>query len=474
MATAPDLWAVAPAMWKTSVVFLGLIGIGLPAAMLAATETREPPQIHPLVPYRLAEVSRGRAVTKVMAAGTVQPVVSVVVGSQVSGQVQEILVDYNDAVKEGQPIARLDPQLFVTRVEQARAEVDVARQAVRIAMDEVGTVEAAGNSAVAERNKAEADVKRGEAVADNALRRFERKAQLVKSGSSSVSDLDDARTAHEAAAADVRSIKAQLASQQARAQEAGAKLAVARSRVAHGQAEVRRSEAALRQAHVDLDRTVIRAPMDGVVIERSVTAGQTVAASFQAPTLFTIGDLGAVSIEIAIDEADIGQIAVGQPVTFSVDAYPDKTFEGGIVQIRKAPQTQESVVTYTVVASAKNEDRLLFPGMTAKAEIIAGERPDALQVPTAALRYRPRHIPQPSGSHVWVRDRDSIRPIPVQVGASSGGLTEVTGPLREGTMIVVGNVGDESRRPTVTQTLRVTLAGWAGWVRAGLADQAEP
>jgi HlyD family secretion protein len=306
-------------------------------------------------------------------------------------------------------------------VEQARAEVDVAKQAVRIAMDEVGTAEAAGNSAVAERSKAEADVKRGEAVADNALRRFERKAQLAKSGSSSVSDLDDARTAHEAAAADVRSIKAQLASQQARAQEAGAKLAVARSRVAHGEAEIRRSEAALRQAQADLDRTVIRAPMDGVVIERSVTAGQTVAASFQAPTLFTIGDLSAVSIEIAIDEADIGQIAVGQPVTFSVDAYPDKTFEGRIVQIRKAPHTQESVVTYTVVASAKNDDWLLFPGMTAKADIIAGERPDALQVPTAALRYRPRHIPQPTGSHVWEVDRGSIRPIPVQVRASSGG-----------------------------------------------------
>jgi HlyD family secretion protein len=458
-------------MWKTSLVCAGLIGIGLSAAMLAATETKELSETQP-APYRLAEVSRGRAVTKVLAAGTIQPVVSVVVGSQVSGQVQEILVDYNDSIKEGQPIARLDPQLFVTRVEQARAEVDVARQAVRIAMDEVATAEAAGNSAAAERNKAEAEVKRAEVVADNAFRRFERKAQLVKTGSSSVSDLDDARTAHEAAAADVESIKAQLASQQARAQEAGAKVGVARSRVTHGEAQVRRSEAALRQAEADLERTVIRAPMDGVVIERSVTAGQTVAASFQAPTLFTIGDLSAVSIEIAIDEADIGQIALGQPVTFSVDAYPDKAFDGRVVQIRKAPHTQDNVVTYTVVASAKNEGGLLFPGMTAKAEIIADERPDALQVPSAALRYRPQGIPEPSGSHVWVFDRDSVHPIAVRVGVSSGGLTEVVGPLREGTTIVVDNLAHESHRGTVAQTLRLMLASWTGWVRAAVAERA--
>src|SRR5215468_3383262 len=124
-------------MWKTSVVFIGVIGIGFPAAMLAVTETNELSETHPLVPYRLAEVSRGRAVTRVLAAGTVQPVVSVVVGSEVSGQVQEIVVDYNDPVKEGQPIARLDPQLFAFRAEQARAEVDVESVGLRIAKDEV-------------------------------------------------------------------------------------------------------------------------------------------------------------------------------------------------------------------------------------------------------------------------------------------------------------------------------------------------
>lgn len=465
---------MAPVMWKTSLVCVGLIGIGLPAAIMAVSETKDLSEHHLLPSYQLAEVSRGRAVTRVLAAGTVQPVVSVVVGSQVSGQVQEILVDYNDAVKEGQPIARLDPQLFATRVEQARAEVNVAREAVRIAKDEVATAEASGNRAVAELSKAEAEVKRSEVVTDNALRRFQRKAQLLKSGSSSVSDLDDARAAYEVAAADVSSIKAQLAAQEAHTQEVRAQLGVARSRVVHAEAQVSRNEAALRQAEADLERTVIRAPMDGIVIELSVTAGQTVAASFQAPTLFTIGDLRAVSIEIALDEADIGDIGLGQKVTFSVDAYPNKIFAGTVVQIRKAPHTQENVVTYTVVASAKNNDLSLFPGMTAKAEIIAGERPDALQIPSAALRYRPQNISQPSGSHVWVFDGTSIQPVAVQVGASSGGLTEIVGALQEGTTVVVGDLAEKSRQSTMTlQTLRLMLASWAGRVRTALAEQAQ-
>jgi HlyD family secretion protein len=327
---------------------------------------------------------------------------------------------------------------------------------------------------VAERSKAEAEVKRNEVVADNALRRLQRKAQLIKSGSSTVSDLDDARAAYEMAAADVSSIKAQLAAQEAHTQEARNQVEVARSRVAHTEAQVSRSEAALRQAEADLERTVIRAPMDGIVIERSVTAGQTVAASFQAPTLFTIGDLRAVSIEIALDEADIGDIGLGQKVTFSVDAYPDKVFAGTIAQVRKAPHTQDNVVTYTVVAAAKNDEMLLLPGMTAKAAIIAGERPDALQVPTAALRYRPGGVIQPSGPHVWVFDGHAVRPVAVRVGTSSSvGLTEVTGDLLEGRRVVVGDLAETRPALTSLETLRPSLAGWALQVRSSLAELAK-
>jgi HlyD family secretion protein len=190
-------------------------------------------------------------------------------------------------------------------------------------------------------------------------------------------------------------VKALVTARQAQVREASGNLMVAWSRVGHAEAQVRRSQAALRQAEADLERTVIRAPADGIVIDRSVSAGQTVAASFQAPSLFTIGDLRTVAAEVAIDEADIGRVRSGQSATFSVDAFPGKVFAGSITQVRKAPHTQETVVTYTVVLSADNPDLLLFPGMTAKAEIVTDQNPDALQVPTAALRYRPEGIPKP-------------------------------------------------------------------------------
>src|SRR6266516_65972 len=223
-------------------VLVPLGGLLLGIAIIAA------PEQHPLPAYQFAKVSRGEAVTKVVAAGTVQPVVSVVVSSQVSCQVKEILVDHNDAVKEGQPIALLDPELFNTRVEQARAEVDVAGDAVRIAKDEVTTAEAAVNRAMAERAKAEADSKRYEVMIDLNRRRLERKSVLVKSGAVSTSDTDDARAAYETALADRSAAAAQVASQDARVQEAKAQLAVVQSRIPHSEAQVRRSEAALHHA----------------------------------------------------------------------------------------------------------------------------------------------------------------------------------------------------------------------------------
>jgi HlyD family secretion protein len=292
----------------------------------------------------------------------------------------------------------------------------------------------------------------------------------VKSGAVSASDADDARAAYETALADSGAATAQVASQEARIQEANTQLAVARSRVAHSEAQVRRSQAALHQAEADLDRTTIRAPMDGIVIDRTVAAGQTVAASFQAPTLFTIGDLRAVNVEIAVDEADIGGLRVGQNVTFSVDAYPDNAFVGHISQIRKSPHTKESVVTYTVVAAANNDDLLLFPGMTAKADVITGDTPDALQVPSAALRYQPQGVPQPSGSHVWVPAGDTIRPVAVRVGVSNEGMTEIVGGnLSEGETIVVGDAADQTGG---SPAIASRVAGWIKPLHAAMAGPA--
>src|SRR6266536_1350826 len=451
---------------------LVLVAVGVLLLGVAITAGREQ---HPSPEYQFAKVSRGEAVTKVVAAGTVQPVVNVVVSSQVSGQVNEILVDHNDAVKEGQPIALLDPQLFDTRVEQARADVDVASDAVRIAKDEVTTAEAAVNRVMAERAKTAADAKRYEVMLDLTRHRMERKSVLMKSGAGSASDAEDARAAYETALAELDAARAQVASQEARMEEAKAQLAVAGSRVAHSEAQVRRSQAALHQAEADLDRTVIRAPMDGIVIDRSVAAGQTVAASFQAPTLFTIGDLRAVNVEIAVDEADIGGLRIGQKVTFSVDTYPDRAFAGRIVQSRKSPHTQASGVTCTVIAAAKNDDLLLFPGMTAKADIITSDTPDALQVPSAALRYQPQGIARPSGSHVWVTMGGSLRPVAVRVGVNTEGLSEIVGGnLSEGETVVIGDAADQAGgSPAIaSRALWAKVAGWVEPLHAALAGLA--
>jgi HlyD family secretion protein len=463
----------SPATRRIAGVAGGVIAIGMIVG--AVIENPVQPSVgNRSPPYKLADVHRGPVVTRVSAAGTVQPVVSVIVSSQLSGQVHEILVDYNDVVKKGQPLARLDPELFAFRVEQARAEVDVASDALRIAKDEVAIAEIVANGAIAESAKAEAEAQRCDAIVDNAKRRLERKLQLIRSGSSAVSDLDDARAAHETAVADASSAKAHVVVQKTHVQEAQARLTMERSRVAQADAQIRRSAAALRQAETDLARTVIRAPMDGIVIERSVTAGQTVAASLEAPPLFTIGDLRSVSVEIIVDEADIGGIRVGQPARFTVDAYPERVFAGTIVQVRKAPHTEETVVTYTVVAAAKNDELLLLPGMTAKADITTGERPDALQVPTAALRYRPQGVIQPSGSHVWAFDGQSIHPVAVRVGTSSnGGLTEVVGDLSEGQHLVVGDLAESRPALMSLETLRVAFAYGASQVRNGLTELAK-
>jgi HlyD family secretion protein len=444
-------------------VTIGLVGIALTAAG-AVHDADEAAERNLLPAYQLAEVTRGEVTTTVVAAGKVQPVVNVDVSSQVSGQVKEILVDYNDTVTQEQPIARLDPQLFATRVEQARAEVEVTNEAVSIARDQLAAAEVTVNRAGAERAKTEAEAKRSEVAVDNARRRLDRKSVLMKSGSNSVSeaDVDEARTVYNMALAEFSSATAHVAARAAAVEEAKAQLAVARSRVAYSEARVRSGVAALRQAEANLDRTVIRAPMDGVVLDRSVAVGQTVAASLQAPTLFKIGDLRAVHVETAIDEADVGLIRIGQPATFSVDAYPDKVFAGHITQLRKAPHEEESVVTYTALVAADNDDLLLLPGMTTKVDITIGKSSDALQVPTAALRYQPEGVQQPSGPHVWVLDGESLRSVAVQVGIDHGGATEVVGNLSEGQKVVISNAaGMTGDTPGLTwQRLGVRVSTW--------------
>jgi HlyD family secretion protein len=312
--------------------------------------------------YRLAKVERGPISAVVAASGTLNAVTTVQVGSQISGQVKEIHADFNTPVKSGQVIARIDPATFELRVNQARADLDAAQSAV----------------AVARSNQAaqHAELGRVKVTLADAQRDLERKKSLVERNYISPAELDKARTVYDSTREQLKAVQAQLR--------------VSEAQVRSALATVKQRESLLKQAEVDLERTIIRAPVDGTVILRNVDAGQTVAASLQAPVLFTIAqDLRDMQVEAAIDEADVGRLRVGMPVSFAVDAFPRRSFSGEIRQIRKSPQNVQNVVSYTVVISASNPDLALLPGMTANVRVQVDSRASALKVPNAALRWRP-------------------------------------------------------------------------------------
>jgi HlyD family secretion protein len=312
--------------------------------------------------FRTAKIDRGPLAATVVASGTLNAVTTVQVGSQISGLLKDIYADFNTTVKRNQILARIDPATFELRVNQTRADLDAARSAV--------AVQRSGLTAQ------QAELARVRFTLADAQRDFERKRMLVERKFISPADLEKATSLVDATREQVRAVEAQIK--------------VGEAQIDSALAAVKQREALLRQAEVDLERTIIRAPVDGTVILKNVDAGQTVAASLQAPVLFTIArDLRDMQVEAAIDEADVGRLRVGQQVSFTVDAFPRRSFSGAITVIRKSPQTIQNVVSYIVVISASNPDLSLLPGMTANVRITVAQRDRVLRVPNAALRFRP-------------------------------------------------------------------------------------
>jgi HlyD family secretion protein len=340
--------------------------------------------------YRFATIESGPIVSAVATSGTLNAVTTVQVGSQVSGQIRELLADFNSEVKAGQVIARIDPEIFEARVRQAEADLAVARANVGIQRAGVERARREVDNSAAALTAVRAQAEKARVAAANAGKTLERRQALFRKGAISESQADDVRATAEQAEAQLASAEAEsrAAAAQVAAREAALKTAAAQ--VAHAVEQVGQREAALRQSTVDFDHTFIHSPVDGVVIERSVDVGQTVAASLQAPKLFTIAqDLRRMQVEVDVDEADIGRVAEGQPGVFTVDAFPGREFKGQVVQIRKAPKVVQNVVTYTVLVSADNPEKRLLPGMTANIQIVVEERQDALKAPNSALRFRP-------------------------------------------------------------------------------------
>ena len=347
-------------MSRTTKLLLGLLVLALVIGggwWFAAGRKDDAPK------FRTAKVEKGPITATVSSTGTVNPVTSVQVGSQVSGQIKELFVDFNSPVKQGQLIARIDPETFQYRVRQAEADLEAARSAVG----------------------------RAEVAVINAERDLKRSKELVARNFVSPAELDRAQSTYDLAAAELRTAKAV---QQQRA-------------------------AALASAGVDLSRTEIRAPVDGVVIKRTVDVGQTVAASLQAPELFVIAkDLRDMQVETSIDEADVGRIRVGQRATFNVDAFPGRPFAGEVKTVRKAALNVQNVVTYIAVISANNERGELLPGMTANVRITTDKRDSVLKVPNSALRFRP---PGEAATDAKAGDKNAA---PNPDGADKGGASK--------------------------------------------------
>jgi HlyD family secretion protein len=310
----------------------------------------------PKVTYDTAKVEKGAVERAVSSSGSVAALVQVDVGSQISGQIAELNADFNTQVKKGDLLAVLDPQTYRSRVASAEA-------ALAVGTANIGTQRAT--------------LKKAETNLEQAKRDLARAQQLAEQKLIAVSAVEDSRKAAELAESD---------------------LDIARAQLQNGLASLKTQQASLDQARIDLSRTEIRSPIDGVVIKRAIDRGQTVAASLQAPVLFTLAqDLSRIQIEAKVDEADIGAIKVEDPATFTVDAFPDQTFRGRVAQVRLAATTVQNVVTYSVMVQADNPRQVLLPGMTANVRIVTDRRENVLRVPNDATRYQPPGSSQTRG-----------------------------------------------------------------------------
>jgi HlyD family secretion protein len=340
--------------------------------------------------YLTERVQRGRIAATINATGTVNAVVTVQVGSQVTGSILKLLADFNSPVQEGQVIAQIDPAPFEARVSQTRANLANALATVQVSQATVENTQAAIETAQANAASARANVEKTKVTLADARRTVERRKGLVGRSVASQSDLDAAQPASDEAASQLKLAEAQSEASLGQIKAAKAQKRLAEAQLSAARAQVEQAKAVLQAAELDLAHTTIRSPVNGIVVSRNVDVGQTVAASLQAPTLFLIAqDLTRMQVNTNVSEADIGKIHEGQRATFTVDAYPDMPFTGKVIQVRNAPITIQNVVTYDAVVEVANPKLQLKPGMTANVVFIIAERAQALKVPNAALRFQP-------------------------------------------------------------------------------------
>ncbi len=460
-------------------VVVALAGTGAAGFYWWQADTKKPQ-------YRTTPVERGELLSTISATGTLNAVTTVQVGTQVSGTIAQLTVDFNSPVKKDMVIARIDPATFEAKVNQATADLESTRASVLNQRASVARAEA-------DLANARANVVRQEVAVRDAKIKQDSRVRLFQEGGISQEERDSAQATYDSAVA-------QLEAANASVRASVAALEVTRAQQAAAEAQVRQKQAVLAQAQVDLNNSYIRAPVDGIVVSRNVDVGQTVAASLQAPTLFLIAqDLTKMQVDTNVDEADIGRVALDQGVTFTVDSYPGRNFRGRVVQIRQAPQVVQNVVTYNTVVSVANPDLQLKPGMTANVKILVARREDALLIPNAAFRIRldggssgeraaapggaqaartgpslPGSMPPPPGGgmrsggqgqagaprgdgrqRVWLlQDGKTIERM-IKTGLSDGQKTEVLEGVEEGEAVITGMGGSKGNSTSSSPRLRL-------------------
>ena len=390
----PDSRSDTGPRWRHRALRLGGAGVLL-LALIAAVWIAS--NRGTAVRYSTAAVTRGAVTRAVSATGTVNPVLTIIVGTYVSGVIQQLFCDYNTEVKQGQICAKIDPRTYQAMVDQDKANLAVAR--AQLQKDAAGLVYAQLNS--------------------------ERNAKLAARQFASQDAADNAKSLYD----------------QAKAQ------------VALDQATIQQREAELAASQVNLDYTNIISPVNGTVVSRNVTMGQTVAATFQTPTLFLIAtDLTNMEVDTNVSESDIGVIKEGNTARFTVDAFPNRMFQGTVAQVRQSPQTVQNVVTYDVVVSADNRDLALKPGMTASVQLISAERGDVIRVPDQALRFNPtseKAAPDaaPAQARLWLLRNGQPVPVPIVAGLDDDSNTEIVqGEVQPGDQVIVGEQHGSSSR----------------------------
>ena len=399
------------------------------------------------VTYQTAPLERGTVQASVTATGSVNAVVDVQVGSQVSGNIKALYADFNTKVTKGQLVALIDPAVFQTQVDQAQASRSSALSAVATAAAQVQKANSDLSGTMAGARSADSVMAKDRAVAANAQAQYGRLDSLFNDGITSKQDHEAAKATADAATAQVAADQAMVDESKQTIQSAQDQVTVTKTQLGSAKGMESQASASLAQANLNLAHTRITAPVDGTVIARRMDVGQTVAASFAAPTIFEIAqDLTKMQLDTNVDESDVGNIQVGQNATFTVDAYPTTTFRGQVMAVRKAPIITTNVVTYDVVIAVSNPDLKLFPGMTANARIMTAKLDDTFKVSNAVLRIHPSAAvlkkfglsAAPAGKQqIYVLRNGKLTAIPVEFGISDGQFTAVSASgLQAGDQVV--------------------------------------